>query len=89
MGEWFFYLTSTRSCQSPDQPFSCPSRFHPCAPSYGLGYSIHDSYLRWVITSQNHMKSRELRQSIAWACGEVRGMMERADSQQRRLESKL
>ena len=47
---------------------------------------MHDSYLRWVITSQKHVKSRELKDNIAWACGEVRGMMERADSQRMREE---
>ncbi|KAL7417765.1 acyltransferase ChoActase/COT/CPT [Mrakia frigida] len=46
---------------------------------YGLGYSVHDSYLRWVITSQKHMRGRELKENIVWACGEVRGMMERAE----------
>lgn len=56
------------------------SPLHPVVDDgYGLGYSVHDSYLRWVITSQKHMRGKELKENIVWACGEVRGMMERAE----------
>ena len=53
-----------------------------------MAYSVHDSYLRWVVTSEKHRPARELKDNIAWACGEVRGMMERADSQRMREEKK-
>jgi len=60
--------------------FSPSFPFHSVVDDgYGLGYSVHDSYLRWVITSQKHMRGKELKDNIIWACGEVRGMMERAE----------
>jgi hypothetical protein len=40
-----------------------------------------DHFLRWVITARKSKKAREYKQCLQWACEEVQGMMERAESE--------
>lgn len=42
---------------------------------------MQDHFLRWVITSRKNMKAREYKECLAWACEEVRAMMERAEGE--------
>lgn len=46
---------------------------------YGLSYAIGDEYIRWTITSiKQNRDSAKLKQYLAEAATEVRGMMENA-----------